>query len=301
MILGSHVSFRETQLLSSVKEAISYGANTFMFYTGAPQNTLRKPINEEYTIEAKKLMQENGIDIVNVICHAPYIINLANKSNEEKWNFSISFLMEEIHRCEALGIKYIVLHPGSAVGIPKEEGIKNIINALNFILKEDDKCEILLETMAGKGTECGSSIEEIAAIIDGLILKEKVGVCIDTCHINDAGYKINEFDNYLDKFDQLVGIEKIKCIHMNDSKNIVGAHKDRHANFGYGEIGFETLMNVCNHEKLKSVPKILETPYIGDFDEDKNRIYPPYKFEIEMIKDNKFNPNLMEDIRSFYK
>ena len=246
-------------------------------------------------------MEENSISIDNVICHAPYIINLANRSSEEKWNFSISFLIQEIHRCEELGIKYIVLHPGSAVGITKEEGIKNIIDALNYIIKKDDECEILLETMAGKGTECASSIEEIASIINGVILKDKIGVCVDTCHINDAGYAISEFDAYLEKFNNLVGIEKIKCLHINDSKNVVGAHKDRHANFGYGLIGFDNLMYVINHDKLKDVPKILETPYIGDFDEDKNRIYPPYKFEIEMIKNNKFNPNLMDDIRLFYK
>ena len=301
MILGCHVSFKEKQLLGSAIEAVSYGANTFMFYTGAPQNTMRKEINSSLTKEAKEFMEENNIDIKNVICHAPYIINLANRSSEDKWNFSISFLIQEIHRCEDLGVKYIVLHPGSAVGITKEEGIKNIIDALNYIIKEDDKCEILLETMAGKGSECGSSIEEINSIINGVILKNKIGVCIDTCHINDAGYSIHEFDKYLDDFDKLIGIEKIKCLHINDSKNLVGTHKDRHANFGLGEIGFDTLMNVINHDKLKDVPKILETPYIGDFDEDKNRIYPPYKFEIEMIKNNKFNPNLLEDIRAYYK
>lgn len=301
MILGCHVSFKEKQLLESTMEALSYGANTFMFYTGAPQNTMRKAISKELSLEAQKLMSESNIDINNVICHAPYIINLANRSSDEKWNFSISFLMEEIHRCEELGIKYIVLHPGSAVGITKEEGIKNIIDALNFIIKEDDKCEILLETMAGKGTECASTIEEMASIINGIILKDKVGVCVDTCHISDAGYDIKEIDIYLSKFDELIGIEKIKCLHINDSKNLVGTHKDRHANFGFGEIGFENLMYVINHNKLKDVPKILETPYIGDYDEDKNRIYPPYKFEIEMIKNNTFNPNLMDDIRVFYK
>ena len=301
MILGCHVSFKEKQLLGSTIEALSYGANTFMFYTGAPQNTMRKEINEELTNGAKTLMLESGININHVICHAPYIINLANRSSEEKWNFSISFLIGEIHRCEALGIKSIVLHPGSAVGITKEEGIKNIIDALNYIIKEDDECEILLETMAGKGTECGSSIEEIATIINGVILKDKIGVCVDTCHISDSGYDIGDIDSYLEKFNELIGIEKIKCVHINDSKNLTGTHKDRHANFGFGEIGFDKLMYVINHEKLKDVPKILETPYIGDFDEDKNRLYPPYKFEIEMIKNNKFNPNLMEDIRKYYK
>ncbi len=301
MIIGCHVSFKEKQLLGAAVEAISYGANTFMFYTGAPQNTMRKSINSQLTLEAKELMEEYKMDINNVICHAPYIINLANRSSEEKWDFSISFLIQEIHRCEELGVKYIVLHPGSAVGITKEEGIKNIIDALNYIIKEDDECMILLETMAGKGTECGSSIEEIATIINGVILKEKIGVCIDTCHINDAGYDIGDIDSYLEDFDKLIGIEKIKCVHLNDSKNLVGTHKDRHHNFGYGEIGFEKLMNIVNHPKLKDVPKILETPYVGDFDEDKNRIYPPYKFEIAMIRNNTFNPNLLEDIRNFYK
>ena len=301
MILGCHVSFKDKQLLGSTIEAISYGANAFMFYTGAPQNTIRKELNPNLTEEAKKLMIENNIDINHVICHAPYIINLANRTNEEKWNFSISFLMGEIRRCEELGIKYIVLHPGSAVGITKEEGIKNIIDALNFIIKEGDECTILLETMAGKGTECGSSIEEIASIINGIILKDKIGVCVDTCHISDAGYNIDDIDNYLIKFDELIGVNKLKCLHINDSKNAVGAHKDRHANFGFGEIGFDKLMYVINHPKLKDVPKMLETPYIGDFDEDKNRIYPPYKFEIEMIKNNQFNPNLLEDIRVYYK
>ena len=296
MIIGSHVSFKETQLLSSVREAISYGANTFMFYTGAPQNTMRKDINKDYTLEAQKLMIENNIDINNVICHAPYIINLANRGNEEKWNFSISFLMQEIHRCEELGVKYIVLHPGSAVGITKEDGIKNIVDALNYVLKEDDKCMILLETMAGKGTECGSSIEEIASIINGLVLKEKIGVCIDTCHISDAGYDIKDIDLYLDKFSSLIGLEKIKCVHINDSKNNIGEHKDRHENFGLGNIGFHNLLNVIYNEKLASVPKILETPYVGEKKE-----YPPYKFEIEMIRNKKFNDNLINDIIDYYK
>lgn len=301
MIIGSHVSFGPKQLLGSVNEAISYGANTFMFYTGAPQNTVRKEINEELTNEAKKLMAENSIDINNVICHAPYIINLANDKDETKYNFSINFLKNELDRCKVMGIKCIVLHPGSSVGIEKNIALDNIIFALNKIITEDTKTTILLETMAGKGTELGSSLEEIKYIIDNINLKDKVGVCLDTCHLNDAGYDLNDFDELLNSFDALIGLEYIKCIHINDSKNIVSSHKDRHANIGFGTIGFRALLNIINHPKLKDIPKILETPYIGENDEDKERIYPPYKFEIAMLKKGEFNTNLMNDIRNDYK
>ena len=301
MILGCHVSFGNEQLLSSCKEAISYGANTFMFYTGAPQNTIRKDININYVEEAKKLMLENNIDINNVICHAPYIVNLANKSDDEKWNFSISFIKKELERCDVLGIKYMVLHPGSAVNYTKEEGLNNIIEALNFILSDNVKCMILLETMAGKGSECGSSLEEIKYIIKNVENQDRIGVCIDTCHLNDSGVNLKEFDAYLDLFDKNIGIDNIKCVHVNDSKNDILSHKDRHANIGYGTIGFDTLNYIVKHEKLKDVPKILETPYTGENIDDKNRLYPPYKFEIEMFKNNNFNSNLFEDIKTYYK
>ncbi len=301
MIIGSHVSFGPKQLFGSVNEAISYGANTFMFYTGAPQNTVRKEINEELTNEAKKLMAENNIDINNVICHAPYIINLANDKDETKYNFSINFLKNELDRCTTMGIKYIVLHPGSSVGIEKNIALDNIIFALNKIITEDTKTTILLETMAGKGTELGSSLEEIKYIIDNIKLKDKIGVCLDTCHLNDSGYNMELFEEFLNDFDSLIGINYIKCIHVNDSKNPISSHKDRHANIGYGMIGYDTLLKVINSERLKDIPKILETPYIGENDEDKERIYPPYRFEIMMIKDGKFNPNLMQDIRNEYK
>lgn len=301
MIIGSHVSFGAKQLLGSVREAISYGANTFMFYTGAPQNTIRKPIDEALTNEAKKLMREFGIDINNVICHAPYIINLANDKDDTKYNFSINFLKGELDRCEAMGIKYIVLHPGSSVGIEKNTALDNIIFALNKIITEDTNTIILLETMAGKGTELGSSLEEIKYIIDNINLKDKIGVCLDTCHLNDAGYNIELFNEFLDNFDSLIGINYIKCIHVNDSRNPISSHKDRHANIGYGTLGYENLLKVINSDRLKDVPKILETPYIGENDEDKERIYPPYKFEIMMINSGKFNANLMNDIRDAYK
>ena len=286
MIIGSHVHFKTKQILDSVKEAVQYNANTFMFYTGAPQNTFRSSIKKEYLEDAKKIMKENNIDINNVICHAPYIINLANNLDEHKYEFSKEFLRKEIDRCEELEVKYLVLHPGSSVKIDRNIAIDNIIRAINDITKEDDKCTILLETMAGKGTEIGCNLEEIAYIVKNV--KNKIGVCLDTCHLNDSGININNFDNYLDEFEKQVGIDKIKCIHVNDSKNEINTHKDRHENFGFGTIGFDALMKVINNPKLKDVPKILETPYI----EDK----PPYKFEIEMIKEGKFNPNLKDDV-----
>ncbi len=292
LIIGSHVSFKNG-ILSSVKEAISYNANTFMFYTGAPTNTYRSRIDEEDTLKAHELMQEYNIDINNVICHAPYILNLASKINVEKYLFSISFLKSEIKRCEALGVFKIVVHPGNAIGISKTEGCMNISEAINMILTPDSKVTIILETMAGKGSECGSTVEEMKLILDNIILKDKVGVCLDTCHINDAGYNLNNFDNYLELFDKLIGINKIMAVHINDSKNISNSHKDRHENIGFGFLGFDTIMNVIYHEKLKDVPKILETPYVGE--------YPPYKFEIAMIKNKIFDPELKAKIMDYYK
>ena len=286
MIIGSHVHFKNRQILDSALEAVQYNANTFMFYTGAPQNTIRSSIKKEYLEEAKKIMVENNIDINNVICHAPYIINLANNLEESKYEFSKEFLRKELDRCEELEVKYLVLHPGSSVKIDRNIAIDNIVRAINDITKKDDKCIILLETMAGKGTEIGCNLEEIAYIVKNV--KNNIGVCLDTCHLNDSGININNFDDYLDEFEKQVGIDKIKCIHVNDSKNEINTHKDRHENFGFGTIGFDALMKVINNPKLKDVPKILETPYI----EDK----PPYKFEIEMIKEGKFNPNLKDDV-----
>ena len=300
LIIGSHVSYtKEEGMLGSVKEALSYKENTFMFYTGAPQNTFRAKIDEDKVKKAKELMKENDIDINNVIIHAPYIINLANDKDKDKYNFAINFLKEELKRAKILGIKNIVLHPGSHVGLGVEKGIQNIINALNEVLKEEGPT-ICLETMAGKGTEIGKTFEEINEIIKGIKNKEKIGVCLDTCHLNDSGYDITNFDELLEKFGKIIGINKIKCIHINDSKNEKGTHKDRHENIGFGKLGFQNIINIIYNEKLKEVPKILETPYIS-MNGGKDRTYPPYKFEIEMIKNKKFNPNLLEEIRNYNK
>lgn len=297
MYIGSHVSFdSKEQLLKSVKESISYGGNTFMFYTGAPQNTRRCVIDDELTFLAFNLMKENNMDLDKVICHAPYIVNFANDLDPEKYDFSIKFLRQEIERLETLNIKYLVLHPGSSVSIERSKALNNISYALNKILSIDTNIMILLETMAGKGTECGINIDEIKTIIDGVDKKDNIGVCLDTCHLNDSGIDISKFDDYLNKFDRIIGINKIKCVHVNDSKNVIGSHKDRHENIGYGTIGFDNLINVIYNDRLKDIPKILETPYVGE-----NKEYPPYKFEIEMIRNKKFNDNLINDIINFYK
>jgi len=291
LYIGSHVGFnKNTQLLGSLEEALSYNANTFMFYTGAPQNTTRSPIEDGLTLEALSKMKQEGMDLSKVIVHAPYIINLCNENNFE---FSVNFLTEELERVNQLGIKYLVLHPGSHVGLGVEQGIQNIIKGLNMVLenlKGRNQVIILLETMAGKGSEIGSCLEELKRIIEGVKDKKHMGVCLDTCHLNDSGYRISDFDDYLEVFDREIGINKIGCVHINDSKNELSSHKDRHENIGFGTIGFNNLLKVIYHERLEDVPKILETPYV-------EKKYPPYKEEIEMIRKKSFDPDLIDKIK----
>jgi len=291
--LGSHVSMSgKKMLLGSSEEAKSYDANTFMIYTGAPQNTRRKPIEELNIAEGKEHMEENGIN--DIIVHAPYIINIANTKKLETFELGVRFLRNEINRTEAIGAKQIVLHPGAHVGAGVEKGIQRIIEGLNEVLEKEKDVQIALETMAGKGTEIGRSFDEIAKIIDGVTHNEKLSVCLDTCHIHDAGYDVvNDFDSVLNDFDKIIGVDRIKVVHINDSKNERAAHKDRHENIGFGYIGFEALHYVITHPQFKELPKILETPYVG---EDKKNKKPPYKHEIEMIKDGVFDPNLKEKI-----
>lgn len=292
LIIGSHVSFnKEKQMILSVNEALSYKANTFMFYTGAPQNTKRVELDDNKTKEAIEVMKKNGIDINNIVIHAPYIINPANDKNRD---FNISFLTQELNRVSALGINKLVLHPGSHVGLGVDKGINNIIDVLKNSISNTN-VDICLETMAGKGTEIGRTFEEIKRIIDG-VNNSHIKVCLDTCHINDAGYDLTDFDKILDEFDSIIGLDKLAVVHINDSKNPKGAHKDRHENIGLGYIGFDNLIKVIYNEKLKDVPKILETPYVGD-----DTKYPPYLFEIEMIRNKKFNNNLVNEIVNYYK
>ena len=299
LIIGSHVSFnKKDQLIGSVKEALSYNANTFMFYTGAPQNTNRASIDDSITLSALELMKENNIDLKNVVVHAPYIVNPANNTN---FDFNVNFLKQEIDRVESLGVTKLVLHPGSYVKLTHDEGIKNIIDTLNQVIRKDMTVKILLETMSGKGTELGTNFDDLKYIIDNIEYNKNVGICLDTCHLNDAGYDIFKFDEILDEVDSKIGLEKVGCIHINDSKNLKSSHKDRHENIGLGTISFDALINVIYNKRLDNIPKILETPYVTNSDESKDKIYPPYKFEIEMIRNKKFNPNLINDIRNFYK
>ena len=289
LLIGSHVGFKkDTQILGSLEEALSYGSTTFMFYTGAPQNTKRCEISDELTLLALNKIKNTDIDYSKVIVHAPYIINLANNKDPDKFMFSVRFLQEEVERCSKLGIKNMVLHPGSHVGLGIDEGIANIITGLNMVLNNSD-VTILLETMAGKGTEIGSNFNEIKKIINGVHNKEGIGVCMDTCHMNDAGYDLSNFDQLLNYFDEVVGLEFLHCIHINDSKNEKSSHKDRHENIGFGTIGFDTLISIIYNERLSEIPKILETPYVGE--------YAPYKYEIEMIKNKKFDHNIIEKIK----
>ena len=287
MLIGSHVKFNSKgQLLESLNEALSYGSTTFMFYTGAPQNTIRSKISSEITEKAKKVMKEHNMKIEDIIVHAPYIINLANDNDDAKYNFSINFLIQEVKRCEEIGIKYLVLHPGSHVGLGIEKGIQNIIFALNKVNESNDSVIILLETMAGKGSEVGSNLDEIKEIIDGVTDKSKIGVCLDTCHLSDSGYDITDFDKILDELDKKIGLSYLHCVHVNDSKNVRGARKDRHENIGYGMLGFDNLIKIIYNKRLDNIPKILETPWYED--------RPFYKEEIEMIKSKKFNDKLKE-------
>jgi len=291
--IGSHVSMSgKKMLLASSEEAVSYGANTFMIYTGAPQNTRRKPI-EELNIEAGKAhMKENGIS--DIIVHAPYIINIANTINPDTFRLGVEFLQSEIERTEAIGAKHIVLHPGAHVGAGLDKGIKKIVEGLNEIITKDQKVSIALETMAGKGSECGRTFDEIAKIIDGVAHNEYLTVCFDTCHTHDAGYNIVEdFDGVLNEFDKIIGIDRLSVIHVNDSKNPRGSRKDRHENIGFGHIGFQALNYIVHHPQLEHLPKILETPYVG---EDKNDKRPPYKYEIEMLRSQTFYDDLKERI-----
>ncbi|OCS88556.1 deoxyribonuclease IV [Caryophanon tenue] len=294
MLIGSHVSMSgKGMLLSASQEAASYGANTFMIYTGAPQNTRRKPISDLNIPAGLVHMQENGMS--NVVVHAPYIINLANTTKPEVFELGVSFLQQEIERTAALDVTQIVLHPGAHVGAGVDTGIDRIIEGLNEVLTQEFPVQIALETMAGKGTEIGRNFEELARIFDGVTHNHRLSVCFDTCHVHDAGYDIvNDFDGVLEEFDRLIGLDRLKVLHINDSKNVRGAGKDRHENIGFGEIGFDALCHIVHHEKLMHVPKILETPFVGPDAKNKKA---PYAYEIEMLRTKTFKPELIDAMR----
>ncbi|MDW4249384.1 deoxyribonuclease IV [Staphylococcus saprophyticus] len=293
MLLGSHVSMNGKKMLEgSAEEAHKFGESTFMIYTGAPQNTRRKPIEELNIEKGHEIMKAHGLS--NIVVHAPYIINIANTVKPHVFVLGVEFLQSEIERTQALGAQDIVLHPGSHVGEGTDAGIKKIIEGLNEVLTNDNNVRIALETMAGKGSEVGRNFEELARIIDGVNHNDRLSVCFDTCHTHDAGYNVKEdFDGVLNEFDKIIGVDRIKVVHVNDSKNDIGAHKDRHDNIGFGYIGFDALNYVVHHDTFKDIPKILETPYVG---EDKKNKKPPYKLEIEMLKQQKFDEDLKNKI-----
>jgi len=286
--IGSHVGMSSPDyLVGAVKEALSYDANTFMFYTGAPQNTRRTEIEKLKIEEAKALMIENNIDINDVVVHAPYIINLGNTIKPETYELAVEFLIKELDRVKAIGCNKLVLHPGAHVKAGVDVGLDSIVTGLNEVLKHNHQIDICLETMAGKGTELGRNFEEIKYIIDHVEDNTYVKVCLDTCHINDAGYDLNNFDEVLESFEQIIGLDRLAVIHVNDSLNERGAMKDRHANIGYGTIGFDALNHVVNHPKLKDVVKILETPWYQD--------KPFYKKEIDMLRAQSFEEGYLDN------
>lgn len=239
-------------------------------------------------------MKEHGIE--EIVVHAPYIINLGNSVRPETFELAVEFLAKEIERTIACRSHTLILHPGAHVGAGTETGTAQIIKGLNEVLTKDMDYVIALETMAGKGSEIGRTFEELAAIYDGVKYNEKLRVCFDTCHTNDSGYDIvHHFDEVIDQFDRILWKDQIAVFHINDSKNPRGAAKDRHANIGFGEIGFDALSYIVHHKDFEQIPKILETPYLPD-PENKKKSYAPYKYEIEMLKSKKFDPEISKKI-----
>lgn len=278
MKIGCHVGNSGPLMLEgSIKEALNYGATCFMVYLGPPQNTIRKPIESMNADKMALIAKENNISLEDVIIHAPYIVNLARK-DPEKFDFAVRFIATEVSGVHNIGCKYLVLHPGSAVDSERSDALNQVAKGINEIIKltPNARTVIAIETMAGKGNEVGRTFEEIKMIIDGVKLNHKLGVCLDTCHIYDAGYDIvNSLDEVIDEFDRVIGLNRLKAIHINDSKNPFASHKDRHEKIGEGSIGLEAFERIINHPKLKDLPFFLETPQ-----EDLNG----YGKEIEILK-----------------
>jgi len=240
------------------REALSIGANTFQFFTRNPRGGVAKAIDEEDISKFLKLAKENNFG--KLVAHAPYTLNPCSADPKVR-NFAHMIFVDDMMRMEYTPGNYYNFHPGSHVGQGMEAGIELIAEMLNRILKPEQTTLVLLETMAGKGSEVGSRFEELKAIIDRVELSEKLGVCMDTCHVNDAEYNVvNDFDGVLEEFDKIIGLNLLKAIHINDSMNPFGAHKDRHAKIGEGHIGTEAIARVINHPSLRNLPFILETP-----------------------------------------
>ncbi|KRK73398.1 deoxyribonuclease IV [Lacticaseibacillus nasuensis] len=286
-LIGANVHMAAPGMFpGAVAEAVNYGATSLQFYLGAPQNTRRKPVAELAVPAGLAAMQTAGLS--HLVIHAPYIVNLGNTKKPESFGFAVQFMREEIARADALQAYAMPFHPGAHVGAGPEAAIAQIANGLNQILTAETQVSLALETMAGKGTEIGRSFEELAAIIARLDHPEKVGVTLDTCHLNDAGYPVaTHFDDVLEEFDRVIGLAKLRVVHLNDSKNPQGSHKDRHANLGAGSIGFDALNAIAHHPQLTQIPKILETPYVGP---DKTHMVPPYGVEINWLRSGDYRP-----------
>jgi len=298
--IGSHVSFSDKGLLTAAGEAAEYGSSTFMIYTGAPQNTRRKPIETLYIEEGKRLMEQNAVQ--EIVVHAPYIVNLGSYK-PDTFELAVNFLQEEIRRTDYIGVRNIVLHPGAYTDKDAEYGIARIAEGLNEVLAgtKETNVNIALETMAGKGTEIGRSFEEIASIMDKVEYNERLTVCMDTCHMHDAGYNLNEdLDGVLEQFDRIVGLDRVAVVHINDSKNPQGAGKDRHSPIGGGWLGFDTINAVVHHPSLQGRPFILETPWIG---KDAKKQRPMYEAEIALLRGDartRLGESFFEDVEKLH-
>lgn len=271
MYIGCHLSFSKGYE-NLGKDALKINANTFQFFTRSPQGGQARALDLEDVNKLKEIIQENKFD--HILAHAPYTLNAASNKEYVK-EFAEIVMKDDLQRMSHFENSLYNFHPGSHVGQGVEKGIELIVDMLNRILHPTQKTIVLLETMAGKGTEIGRSFEEIAQIIDGVRVKNKIGVCLDTCHIFDAGYDIvNDLDGVIDEFDRIIGLEKLYAIHLNDSKNTLGSRKDRHEKIGEGFIGLETFEKIINHPKLRHLPFYLETP---------NEL-SGYQKEIELLK-----------------
>ena len=272
--IGAHVSIAKG-FKKAAQISVDIGANTFQFFSRNPRGGNAKEFNEKDMVAFQKIREENNFG--KLLAHAPYTMNLA-AANEDTYEFAKMVIREDVKRMDSIGVEYICFHPGSHVGGGVEEGTRKIIEGLNQAITGDENITVLLETMSGKGTEIGRSFEEIRAIIDGVEHNERIGVCMDTCHIFSAGYDIvNDLDGVLDEFDRVIGLDRLKTIHLNDSMMPFGKNKDRHAGIGEGEKGMKALLEVVNHPKLRDIPFFLETPYD---DEGHGR-------EIAMLKENR--------------
>ena len=288
--LGSHLPLSgNDKYLATAKLALSYKENAFMFYVGAPQNTLRTPLANMKIPEGREYLKEHGFDESKIVVHAPYIVNLANDEDPDKFAHAKSFLIEEMNRTAAFGTKWMVLHPGARKDRSLEDATKTLLGALTEVVEQGDpSVTICLETMAGKGSEIGTSFEWMKEFILAFPYPERIGICLDTCHVHDAGYDVSNPSKLLDEFDRVIGLEYLKVVHLNDSKNPRGAHKDRHENIGFGAIGFDALHAFTIEPRLQDIPIILETPYVGDF--------APYEKEIEMLRKGIFDPDLKSKV-----